>query len=65
MARDDFSALNPAVEAGRARFRKLPERIRFKDMVETHDVSVHGGPDRYDAERSWLFYNCLALDLGG
>jgi hypothetical protein len=52
------------VTAGRERFRRLPERIRFEDMVEVKDVSAHGGTQAYDPERAWLHYSCLALDLG-
>jgi hypothetical protein len=64
MTSDGTPARDDAVAAGRERFRKLPERIRFEDMVEMKDVSAHGGPDGYNHERSWIYYSCLALDLG-
>ncbi|POX57308.1 hypothetical protein C3489_00940 [Streptomyces sp. Ru71] len=53
-----------AAAARRARFGRLPERIRFEDMTE----EVAGGPRRagasYDPQGSWKYYSCLALDLG-
>ncbi|TQF01499.1 hypothetical protein E6W39_03620 [Kitasatospora acidiphila] len=64
MATKQARALDAVVAAGRARFRTLPERVRFEDMTEMKDVSASGGPDMYDPERQWAFYSCLALDLG-
>ncbi|WP_042381896.1 hypothetical protein [Streptacidiphilus melanogenes] len=64
MDAQDPRAHDAAVEAGRARFRRLPERIRFEDMIATKDVSAHGGPGCYDPERSWIYFSCLAVDLG-
>jgi hypothetical protein len=61
---DHGPAADTAATQGRARFRTLPERVRFEDMTETTDVSAHGGATAYDPERSWTFYSCLALDLG-
>ncbi|WP_020120272.1 hypothetical protein [Streptomyces canus] len=49
----------------RARFGKLPERVRFDDMTEAVEVAPAGGANgSYDPEGSWKFYSCLALDLG-
>ncbi|MCC9311725.1 hypothetical protein LN042_32455 [Kitasatospora sp. RB6PN24] len=64
MATKHAPALDAVVEAGRERFRTLPERVRFEDMTETKDVSAVSGPDAYDPEKAWMFYSCLALDLG-
>ncbi|MFC9331041.1 hypothetical protein [Kitasatospora sp. NPDC057015] len=50
--------------ARRARFARLPDRIRFEDMTEVRDVSEHGEANPYNPERSWTFYSCLPLDLG-
>jgi hypothetical protein len=47
----------------RARFGRLPERVRYEDMVEEHQAGV-AAPDVYRAESAWASYNCLAVDLG-
>ena len=58
-------AMDAATAARIERFGRLPERIRSEDMT----VSKPATPDRtvadaYNAERSWNYYSCLALDLG-
>ncbi|MGW2871129.1 hypothetical protein [Kitasatospora sp. NPDC001225] len=57
-------AVDPAAEARHARYGTLPERIRFEDMTE-EAATVPGGAANtaHDPERSWTFYNCLAVDL--
>jgi len=51
--------------ARRARFGRLPERVRYEDMVEEKTVTPHD-PARYthDPEGSWRSFSCLAVDLG-
>ncbi|MEV4743300.1 hypothetical protein [Streptomyces sp. NPDC049555] len=54
-----------AAAARRARFGRLPARIRYEDMVEekavtTNDPAHHA----HDPERSWTSFSCLAVDLG-
>lgn len=51
--------------ARRARFGRLPERIRYEDMVEERTAAPND-PARYthDPEGSWRSLSCLALDLG-
>ncbi|MFD8997819.1 hypothetical protein [Streptomyces abikoensis] len=51
--------------ARRARFGRLPERIRYEDMVEERAASAND-PTRlaHDPEGSWKFFSCLAVDLG-
>lgn len=53
-----------AVAARRARFGRLPERVRFEDMVQEQVVPRDPARDAYDAAGSSLSYSCLALDLG-
>lgn len=54
-----------AAVARQARFGKLPERVRYEDMVEDKVASPNDGANnRYDPEGSWNHFNCLALDLG-
>lgn len=53
-----------AAAARHARFGKLPERVRYEDMVEEKETGSHGGPTSYNPEGSWNYYSCLALDLG-
>ncbi|MGW6159728.1 hypothetical protein ACWFRM_42565 [Streptomyces sp. NPDC055144] len=54
-----------ATAARRARYGKLPARIRFEDMTEDVEAEAHVGANAaYDPERSWNYYSCLALDLG-
>ncbi|WP_189191727.1 hypothetical protein [Streptomyces albiflavescens] len=54
-----------AAAARRARFGKLPERIRFEDMTEeaefVPDGRAGGAHDNADARHT---FSCLALDLG-
>ncbi|MEU2281510.1 hypothetical protein ABZ614_05970 [Streptomyces sp. NPDC013178] len=60
----ELAADTAAAVARRARYGRLPERVRLEDMTE----EVQGAPGRgdasYDAEGSWKYYSCLALDLG-
>jgi hypothetical protein len=49
--------------ARRARFGRLPEPVPYSAMVEEQPATPKIG-DGYDAERSWLHYSCVALDLG-
>jgi hypothetical protein len=51
--------------ARHARYGRLPERIRFEDMVEEVEAVSSGGANAsYGPEGSWKYYSCLALDLG-
>ncbi|MEV6022798.1 hypothetical protein [Streptomyces sp. NPDC052036] len=54
-----------AAAARRARFGKLPERIRYEDMVQ-EKVATPNDATRYayDPEASWMSFSCLAADLG-
>ncbi|MFJ8358155.1 hypothetical protein [Streptomyces sp. NPDC093984] len=59
------SALDSAAAARQARFGKLPERIRFEDMVEEKQAASNDpARDAYDPEGSWMSFSCLAADLG-
>lgn len=53
-----------AAQARHARFGTLPEPIPLSALVAEVPATAKAGAD-YDAERSWLHYSCLALDLGG
>ncbi|WP_435129867.1 hypothetical protein [Actinacidiphila sp. bgisy144] len=53
-----------AAAARRARFGRLPERVRFEDMVEVAPVEGKDLTDTYAADKSFISYSCLALDLG-
>lgn len=53
-----------AVAARRARFGRLPERIRFEDMVQAQVAPKDPARDAYQAAGSFVSYSCLALDLG-
>ncbi|MFJ9865938.1 hypothetical protein [Streptomyces sp. NPDC101165] len=55
---------DPAAAARRARFGKLPRRIRFEDMTEEAEAGRSGGVASCNPEASWTSYSCLALDLG-
>lgn len=52
-----------AAQARHERFGTLPDPIPFSALVEEVPAAAKAGAD-YDAERSWLHYSCLALDLG-
>ncbi|MCC3773845.1 hypothetical protein [Streptomyces sp. UNOB3_S3] len=54
-----------AAAARRARFGKLPEPIRYEDMVEERAATASGSTcHAHDPEGSWKFFSCLAVDLG-
>ena len=57
--------LDSAAAARHARFGKLPERIRYEDMVE-EKAATSKDPARYahNPEGSWMSFSCLAVDLG-
>ncbi|MEV6118259.1 hypothetical protein AB0L59_38770 [Streptomyces sp. NPDC052109] len=58
-------AIDADAAARRARYGRLPERIRFEDMTEETQAVPSGGVNAaYDPEGSWKYYSCLALDLG-
>ncbi|MEW2528529.1 hypothetical protein [Streptomyces sp. NPDC047071] len=59
------NAIDSAAAARQERFGKLPERIRFEDMVE-EETATPDDPARHDynVESSWKTFNCLAADLG-
>jgi hypothetical protein len=57
------SNVDTAAETRQARFGKLPEPIAHADMIQELRAVPKGGDD-YNAERSWLFHSCVALDLG-
>jgi hypothetical protein len=57
--------MDPAAAARRARFGRLPERVRAEDLVEeTPAASNDPARHAYDPERSWTTFSCLAADLG-
>ncbi|MBB5775773.1 hypothetical protein [Nonomuraea jabiensis] len=52
-------AQDPAESARRARFGRLPERIRLEDTVEEHPATPPDpARDAYDADE-WLVRYCL------
>ena len=59
------NTLDSAAAARHTRFGKLPERIRYEDMVE-ENAAMPNDPARhaYDTEGSWMSFSCLAADLG-
>ena len=63
-AADADAAADAAAQARHARFGTLPEPIPLSALVAEVPATAKAGAD-YDAERSWLHYSCLALDLGG
>ena len=59
------STVDSAATARQARFGKLPERIRFEDMVEEKQATSNDpARDAYNPEGSWMSFSCLAADLG-
>ncbi|MGW7255283.1 hypothetical protein [Streptomyces sp. NPDC054834] len=57
--------MDAAAAARRARYGRLPERIRFEEMAEEVEAAPSGAVNTsYDPEGSWKYYSCLALDLG-
>ncbi|MDC0769563.1 hypothetical protein [Streptomyces sp. HD] len=59
------STTDGAAAGRRARFGRLPERVRHEDMVE-EKVATPADPARYayDPEGSWRSFACIAADLG-
>ncbi|MFE2376670.1 hypothetical protein [Streptomyces sp. NPDC059398] len=56
---------DPAAQQRRARYGKLPERVRQEDLVEERAATPGKGTgNRYSPEAAWSHYACLALDLG-
>ena len=53
-----------AAAVRRARFGRLPERVRFEDMVQEQVAPRDPARDAYNAAGSFVSYSCLALDLG-
>lgn len=62
---DTDRTADAAAAARRARFGRLPERVRAEDLVE-ETPAASNDPARYgyDPERSWTTFSCLAADLG-
>jgi hypothetical protein len=59
------NTVDSAAAARQARFGKLPERIRFEDMVEEKQATSNDpARDAYNPEGSWMSFSCLAADLG-
>ena len=52
-----------AAQVRRARFGTLPEPIPYSAMVEEQPATPKA-IDGHDAEHSWLYYSCVAIDLG-
>lgn len=52
-----------AAQVRRARFGTLPEPVPYSAMVEEQPATPKA-TDGYDAEHAWLYYSCVALDLG-
>jgi hypothetical protein len=62
---DISSTVDGAAAARQARFGRLPERVSPADMVEEKPAgSRDRAGDAYNAEASWMNFNCLAVDLG-
>jgi hypothetical protein len=59
---DTDTTVDAAAQARRARFGTLPGPIPYSAMIEEQPATPRAG-DGYDAERSWLHYSCVALDL--
>ncbi|MEU3878192.1 hypothetical protein [Streptomyces sp. NPDC029704] len=59
------STTDGAAAARRARFGRLPARIRPENMVEEKAATTND-PARHvhDPETSWTSFSCLAVDLG-
>ncbi|MEU6553241.1 hypothetical protein ABZ915_23605 [Streptomyces sp. NPDC046915] len=58
-------AMDVAAAVRRARYGRLPERIRFEEMTEEVEAVPSGVViTSYDPEGSWKYYSCLALDVG-
>lgn len=65
MTVESQSTVDSAAAARHARFGKLPERIRYEDMVEEKAATASDpARDAYNREESWMSFSCLAVDLG-
>ncbi|MET7304512.1 hypothetical protein [Embleya sp. NPDC005575] len=53
-----------AVAERRAKYGRLPERIRLEDMSEEVEAAPDAEASSYNPEASWNRFSCLALDLG-
>jgi hypothetical protein len=59
------AAQERAAAAPESRFRKLPERVAFEDMVaETAAPPTNQAVDVYDPDSLATRFSCLAADLG-
>ncbi|MYS24190.1 hypothetical protein GA0115240_161219 [Streptomyces sp. DvalAA-14] len=47
-----------------ARFGKLPDRVRYEDMVEEKQATLSDAATNPYAGAAWNHFNCLAMDLG-
>ncbi|MGC5341455.1 hypothetical protein ACPXCE_00940 [Streptomyces sp. DT24] len=63
---EDRTTTDATAAVRHARFGKLPERVRYEEMIEERPASPKGDPvrDAYNPEGSWSSYSCLAADLG-
>ncbi|WP_318205501.1 hypothetical protein [Streptomyces sp. SCL15-4] len=64
MKEEQLAADAAAAAVRRARYGRLPERVRLEDMTEAAESTPARSAAPYDAEGSWKHYPCLALDLG-
>ncbi|MGP4045968.1 hypothetical protein [Streptomyces sp. 2A115] len=59
------ATMDTAAVTRRARFGKLPERIRYEDMTEAAESAPSGGANTSSEDTgTWRTSSCLALDLG-
>ncbi|MFJ9908378.1 hypothetical protein ACIRVK_36895 [Streptomyces sp. NPDC101152] len=62
---ESHSTPDSAAAARHARFGKLPERVRYEQMVEEKPATPHDpAREAYNPEGSWMSFSCLAADLG-
>jgi hypothetical protein len=65
LAMSQEATMGAAAAARRARFGKLPERIRYEDMSGVVQSEPSGGANTLPEETAaWRTFSCLALDLG-
>ncbi|GAA2345614.1 hypothetical protein OKJ48_17420 [Streptomyces kunmingensis] len=61
----EAATTDAAATVRRARFGKLPERIRYEDMTQEVETDPNARTkSTYNPEGAWNYYSCLALDLG-